>query len=364
MLAESVPGLEQGGGGFRLVESMNGRPLGLDVRDMGIADVNGDGRRNLVLLAEKSLEVYRYEDGRFIREMSQKLPGHLNHLALSMVDANDNGVPELYVGASNGAMPASSVWEWRGGRLERLEENVPWYLHAVEVGGAAMLLGQQPPVGEIAGGRINLMRYEGERLTPSGNTLPIIEGYNVYDVMPVDLDGDGSLEIVALGRDHRLEVFKSGALLWSSADRYGIGRNFYGTVSAVAQAAQRQSMRDQREPVYLHTRIAVADLDQDGLPDVVVGKNRQVTKLDFLPGFRYFDGSTIAGLKWDGHGMRVLWETRRHPGYTIAYQAVPDAAGSQLELFFAAEDSSSFFGFLLSPDTSLHRLVLAVDGEE
>lgn len=357
MLAQTISGLELVDGNFKLVESLRSRPIEIDLLDFNIGDVDGDGVQELVLLGKKTLQVYRYEEGRFVRELAQDLPGHLNYLAITLVDANGNGVPELYIGASNGNLAASSIWEWRNGRLERLEENVPYYLHAVALAqGESMLLGQAPPPKEASGGPIYLMRYEGGKLQPSDNTLPLPAGYNVYDVAPADLDGDGKLEIVAINRHNRLQVFNSsGTLLWTSADEYGAGRNFYGTLSAVTSAVQ--------EPTYLHTRIVTTDIDQDGITDVLVGKNREV-KVPYMPSLRYFDGSSLAGLKWEERGLRVLWETQRIPGYVAGYQFMPDSRGAaQLQLFFAETENASLLQFWSTPATTLHRFVLSVHAD-
>ncbi len=354
MLAQTISGLELVDGNFKLVESLRSRPIEIDLLDFNIGDVDGDGVQELVLLGRKTLQVYRYEEGRFILELAQDLPGHLNYLAITLIDANGNGVPELYIGASNGNLAASSVWEWRSGRLERLEENVPYYLHAVELANnESMLLGQTPPPKAASGGPIYLMRYEDGKLQPSGNTLPVPAGYNVYDVAPADLDGDGKLEIVAINRHNRLQVFNSsGTLMWTSADEYGASRNFYGTLSAIAAAVQ--------QPTYLHTRIVTADIDLDGVIDVVVGKNREVT-MSYMPGIRYFEGSSLVGLKWEERGLRVLWETQHIPGYAAGYQLVSDPGGeARLQLFFAEMENASLLQFWNKPAATLHRFVLSV----
>lgn len=357
-LTQGVSGLEQGDGGFRIQESLRSRPIELDVLDLNVGDVDGDGVQELILLGKKSLQFYHYEEGRFIRTLSQDLPGHLNHLAITLVDANGNGVPELYIGASNGNLAASSIWEWRNGKLLRLEENVPYYLHAVALAtGEAMLLGQNPPPGAASGGAIHLMRYEDGGLRPSETTLPLPAGYNVYDVMPADLNGDGNLEIVAINDQNRLQVFSpSGTLLWTSADAYGASRNFYGTLSALSSSVT--------QPTYLHTRIVTADIDFDGVVDVLVAKNRAET-VSYLPGIRYFDGGSLAALKWEERGLRILWETQRMPGYIAGYRLLPvtDEA-ARLQLLFAEAEEAYPFQFWGTPTAVIHRFVLAVrDGE-
>ena len=352
-LAESVAGLEQAADGdFELVESLRGRPIDMEALDCNIGDVDGDGTPELILLTATSLEFYHYNDGSFVKRFSQDLPKHLRYLAVTLADANKNGVPEIYLGASNGLLAASSIWEWHDGKLEKLEDNVPYYLHAVALPeGGAMLLGQTPPPGRAAGGKIALMRYEGDKLRPSDNVLPLPETCNIYDVAPVDLDGDGNLEIVALNQKNRLQVFKGGEVVWTSTDEYAASRNYYGTTLEAAQSSE--------EPVYLHTRIVLADLDRDGTPEVVVGKNREKTA-PFLPGIRYFDGSSLAGLKWEDGMMRTVWETRQIAGYIAGYQLILEPGETRrFQLFFAETTSPSVFQFWTSPQTSLNRFVLA-----
>lgn len=218
-----------------------------------------------------------------------------------------------------------------------------------------MLLGQTPPPGAPSGGAIHLMRYEKDALRPSDTTLPLPAGYNVYDAMPADLDGDGSLEIVAINAQNRLQVFSSsGTLLWTSADAYGASRNFYGTLSAISSATT--------QPTYLHTRIVTADLDFDGVTDVLVGKNR-AESMPYLPGIRYFDGSSLAALKWEERGLRVLWETQRMPGYVAGYRLLPIAGeAGRLQLLFAETEEAYPFQFWGTPTAVIHRFVLSVHG--
>ena len=113
-----------------------------------------------------------------------------------------------------------------------------------------------------------------------------------------------------------------------------------------------------KEPVYLHTRIALADMDQDGLPEVMVGKN-QLGKVPYIPSIRYFEGASLAGLKWEDQGLRLLWETRPLSGYAAGYQTRGlSGKEGRMQLFLAEVVDAPLFQFWSSPKTVLHRFVL------
>ena len=83
--------------------------------------------------------------------------------------------------------------------------------------------------------------------------------------------------------------------------------------------------------------------------------------MSYMPGIRYFEGSSLVGLKWEERGLRVLWETQHIPGYAAGYQLVSDPGGeARLQLFFAEMENASLLQFWNKPAATLHRFVLSV----
>jgi len=104
----------------------------------------------------------------------------------------------------------------------------------------------------------------------------------------------------------------------------------------------------------MHTRLIARDQDGDGKPELIVGRNR-LTNVKFFNRLRYFEGSSISALSWDGSGMTTLWETRKIPGYTTDYQVVKGGdRPDRLRLFFVESSSSYPFFFWESEESVIH----------
>ena len=246
------------------------------------------------------------------------------------------------------------MFEFDGQKLTRLFGNVGYYLQAIAVPGEApLLLGQKTLSGNLGDGVYQMA------LDPKGGVavdkqLNIPKGFNLFDFSLGDINGDGAREIVAINTANRMQVYDaSGALLWTSAELYGASDSFFGT------SPDRGEM-DKKETVYLKTRITIQDLDGDGANDVLVGKNRLET-VPLMPNLRYYEGSSIAALKWAQGALAPLWETRKIPNYTVNYQALqPKGDKTQVQLVFAEAEKSYRFVFWQSSSLFLNSQTLRV----
>ena len=352
LVAGRFSGLEDGGR-FELVASHRSRKMPMELMDLNAADLDGDGTVEIVLLASSELLLYRLLDGQFQKIAATPLPNHLRYHGLTLADLNGNGQQEIYVSASAGEVPDSSVFEWDGRSLRQLFGHVRYYLRAMPLpDGPAVLLGQSALAGEAGAGAIYRMRHDPQHGISAGEPYPLPARLNLFDFTVGDLDGDRSFEVVAINADNRMQVYAaSGALLWTSTELYGASDNFFGT---------RSSQSDlEKKTVYVNTRIVIEDLDGDGKSDVLVGRNRLET-VPFMPNLRYFDGSSITAHHWENGVLKPLWETRKLPGYTVNYQALRTGSGSdgQLQLLFADTEKSYPFVFWNSSAAALNSYTL------
>ena len=363
LMAGSTAGLEAGGR-FELVASNRSRNIPVDLMDMNAGDLDGDGTDEIVLLTKSELLVYRLQDGQFQKIETFPLPKHLRYHAVTLADLNGNGRQELYVCASANNSPdiraiandtpVSSVFEFDGQKLTQLFGDVGYYLQAIAVPGETpLLLGQKTLSGDLGD---NIYQME---LNPQGGVavdkqLNIPKGFNLFDFSLGDINGDGSREFVAINNANRMQVYDaSGALLWTSVEVFGASDSFFG-------ASPDRGEMDKKATVYLKTRIAIQDLDGDGANDVLVGKNRLET-VPLMPNLRYYEGSSIAALKWAQGALAPLWETRKIPNYTVNYQALlPKADKKQVQLVFAEAEKSYPFVFWQSSSLYLNSQTLRV----
>jgi hypothetical protein len=351
LFAGSLSGLEEGSR-FDLIASHRSRKMPMELMDINAGDLDGNGAVEIVLLGQSELLLYRLQDGQFQKIFAEPLAGYLRYHGVTLADLNGNGLQEIYVSASAGEVPESSVYEWDGRTLRQLFSKVRYYLRAMPVpGDEPVLLGQSILAGEQGGGSIYRMIHDPQHGISAGEKYPLPAKLNLFDFAVGDLDGDSSLEVVAINADNRMQVFAaSGALLWTSTELYGASDNFFGTLSSQADL--------EKKTVYVNTRVIITDLDGNGQNDVLVGRNRLET-VAFMPNLRYFDGSSITAHHWANGALAPLWETQKLPGYTVNYQALrTDKDGGQLQLLFADTEKGYPFMFWQSSAVALNSYIL------
>ncbi len=353
--AGTASGLEVGGR-FELTGSYRSKNIPSEVMDINAGDLNGDGVDEIVLLTNSALIIYGYNEGQFKMIATVDLPKYLRYMSVTMADLNKNGFQEIYISGSNGNNPDSSALEWNGKKPTFLFQHVPYYLRAITAPKEApVLLGQTSLASELGADAISLMTLDPQRGVVMGKSLPLPKGFNIFDFAQADINGDGVKETIAINKYNKMQVFDAaGTLLWTSAEQFGATNNFFGTLTS-------NSGLEKDDTVYSRTRIVISDLDLDGVNDVLVGKNRLET-VKFMPNLRYFDGSSIAALKWEKGAMTTLWETKKKQGFTVNYQILPPKKGDrQFQLLFAEGETSYPFVFWGSPSAFINNYTIRVN---
>ncbi|WP_457574127.1 FG-GAP-like repeat-containing protein [Desulfolithobacter sp.] len=332
---------------FSLLMARKSRELDLDPVDMDVADLDGDGHEEIVLATRQALHIYQYVDEHFSKKSVINLADYIAIHAINIADLDGNGRREIYVSASNSMEPASAIIEWNGKEASFIRQNVPWYLRpSVDPTRKQILLGQKSGLNSPVGETIYELAYgPGNNLQPV-QQISIPPGYTLFDFALVDLDQDGTQEIIGLDRRNKMHVFdRQGVELWKSGASYGASKNYYGTRSISSETMFK-----------IHTRITARDMNGDGRPDLIIGRNR-LTHVPYLKKMQYFEGSSIAGLSWKDGRMYILWETGKLPGYTAGYQVVP--AGNltedgRIRLYFSQSPESYPMFFFGSKACTIH----------
>ena len=338
LMSGSATGLEAGGK-FEIVTTQRSKGIALDLMDIDAGDLNGDGTSEIVLLTSSELLVYRLTDNQYQKIAAASIPGHLRYHCLSLADLNKNGRLEMYISGSNGDTPTSLALEWDGRQFAKLFDHVGYYLKAFNPAkGTALLLGQASQT--TGGGKdgIYQMNLDNGKGVTAGKQMALPRELKLFNIAMGDINGDNRQEVVAINNRNHLQVYDdAGALLWSSSDQFGASSNYYGSI-----AAQSDEVKD---TTFISTRIILDDLDKDGAKDIVVGKNRLQT-VPLMPNLRYFEGSSIAALKWIQGALAPMWETKKIANYTVNYQVLhPDQDSKQIQLIFADTENSFPFVF-------------------
>ncbi len=345
---------------FKVLSSRRSGKIKMKARAMTVGDLDGDGTEEIILVQTGSMAIYHLNDDHFEHIADQSIAGYLAPQAINLADLDKNGRLEIYIAANSGDKPSSQVYEWDGSTFHQLFKNVPYYLRPGRTpDGEEVLLAQQGSnSGPVSRSFFTLVKTAEGSLEKSEKVM-VPKGFNLFDFIRTDLDQDGTLETVGLTTNNKLVVMDAtGTLLWQSEALYGASKYFLGTLSSNRAGG--------RMPLYMHTRLIARDQDGDGKPEIIVGRNR-VTNVKFFNRLRYFEGSSINALSWNGSELTSLWETNKIPNYTADYMiGGQNGSADGFQLFFIESDSSYPLFFWESESTilNLYEMGRTAEGDQ
>ncbi len=331
---------------FKVLSKQRSRALPASIRAMTVGDLNGDGHEEIVMIEHGKLSIYRFADDHFQHVADEPIANHLAPNAVNLADFDGNGLQEIYISANNGDKPASQVLEWDGSAFNSLYKDVPYYLRpGLNEKGTRVLIGQREGPTGPAGRTFYHIGVTADGKLDKQAKISVPRGFNLFDFIRADLDQDGTLEIIGITTKNKLVIMdQAGTPIWKSEENFGASKAFLGTLSSNRTGT----------PTYMHTRLIARDQDGDGKPEIIIGRNRLAT-VKFFKRVRYFEGSSISALSWDGSEMTPLWETQKMAGYTTDYQITVDSSRpGRRRLFFVESNSRYPFLFWESENSVLH----------
>jgi hypothetical protein len=321
-------------GGFSLREA---------VMAMDIGDLDGDGQKELVVVARGSLKVYKK------RQQSYELKGTMEpaageeFLKVSVADLDRNGKAEIYLVSQYGQLAYTTVWEWSGKFKKLVDRQRGHYYAAKDQGtGEHVLLFQDSGVDHFFMGKQWFASYQNRALTKK-EPMPDLIGAQLYTLVLYDVDKDGAPEFIGLGQPDLYEKApiciwdQKGKLLYQSSEKVG------GTNNAVRSGL---TMPDTQPPrVSFNSRLVIADLAKDGKKDLIAVTNIPVTKyLDFW----LYEKGNLTAFKLEARSLTELSKSRSIP-YCITDIQVDGQtiflAGSKPQVARFGEGSSRIMWF-------------------
>ncbi len=274
-----------------------------------MADVDNDGRSELVVVTDRDVFIYRMENGRLIKTAEAAQTSQSTYISVDAADINGNGTPEIYITSlgSGRTVVDSFVLEYSGGAYPTIAGSSNWYYRVAETPDqGTVLLGQRQRLGaeSIFLEPVHEMSWQGDRLTPGRQLLPGGKA-NLMGLVYGDITHTGSSVVAAYSDWDRVRIYSAGGeMIWEDGDRSGGDKLFFNLPKTDAGQPNKQ---------YLPLRIRIADIDRDGKAEVLIGRHEELAR-NMVKDFRFFKKASVASLLWNGLGLVPEWETQSLSG--------------------------------------------------
>ena len=202
-------------------------PLDGPVRALALGDLDGDGRKELVIADDQTVTAYRATEGGApvpVEGMSVRTDGGLI-LSVDVAPVVGLGHAQLIVVDQRGEGRVgirARVLDWQpSGGFRVLYETTGRYLRMVHAGAEQWLLEQELGEFDPFDPDIRRIVWDGERFRDVSH-IKVPRGVSVYGVALMRLTGNAEPEVVAFTDDFRLTVWTAkGQRLWTSSDPLG-----------------------------------------------------------------------------------------------------------------------------------------------
>ena len=299
------------------------------ITGMDVGDLDGDGQIEIVTVVSNKVNVFKKENQglKTVAVFDGIKTDH--YLWVSVVDTNRDGSAEIYVtnlkkrnlsrpASSSSVLGDSGYLEELGsfglaltnGKLHVLCENIPYFLNGIEFPKRGkILIGQQKAAkteGTFKSG-IYEMQLSASSLKPTIN-VNVPDRCNVFNFAPGDINNDHSDEILLIDYLNRLLILSPGG------DQIWKGDKMFAATTNVFEGKLTDRRYNDVDLYAIPSPILVADLNKDGIPEIVVNRSTDVMG-KFMPNaMKFFDKGEVISLSWDQLGLVENWKTREIGG--------------------------------------------------
>lgn len=289
---------------------------------MIVADVNGDGKNEVVVLGEKNLYVYQWQNERLVELGVYKIPGRTMALSIRGIDLDRDRTDEIVLTTYDEeyTQPYSYILSFRGNQFKTLVSRSPYYLNVVRLTPDFMptLIGQKGDPSRIFSRTgVYEMAKQGDELVQT-KKLELPSGVNVMNFAWLPgTPGKETEKLVVLTDDERLRTFSPQASQLNQTDE-----KYSGSAIGIAEQTTLPGMGKSNVLIpskyFVPLRMIPSDLEQDGSWELLVNKPISVAA-QYFENYRFFPEGEIHTLYWDGVGLSLQWKTRRIKGSVVDF---------------------------------------------
>ena len=289
---------------------------------MVVADVIGDGKNEIVVLSEKRLYVYRWDNGRLVPLGEYDISPRLTPILVRSIDMDRDNTDEIVLSTydAEGTTPYAFILSFKGNKFTELVKRAPYYVNVVRVMPDFMptLVGQKGDPNRIfSRSGVYEMAKQGDSLIQV-KKIALPSGVNAlnFAYLPGKA-GEETDKLVMLTDDEHLRVFAPSGGQLSQTDE-----KFSGAAVGIAEQTHMPGMGKNNILIpsnyFIPLRMVPNDLERDGTWEIMVNKPISVSA-QFFENYRFYPEGEIHNLYWDGVGLSLQWKTRRIKGSVVDF---------------------------------------------
>ena len=325
-----------------------------------IADIDGDGKNEVLMLAKRKLYAYTWNGEKRLTQIAEyDLPAVMTPVLVRFFKEADGKRYIILTGSDENDRTAfSEVLTFSNGKFHTAVKFIDRYLNVVNMPPhfKPVLIGQDPDRSKTVGGKVYEMQIVDGKLVRRGNLVNLPKNATVFNFAWIPAaNGKGGDHVVTVTETENLATFNSkGQPLAVTQDVYCAGTTYILGDRGIGGLSAHE---DDEILSYVPMRMVVVDLDRDGRYEVLASKPI-TTAGKIFSNYRTYPQGEVHALIWDGMALDLLWKTRRIKG-TVCDVAVADADNDgRLDLVVTV---NSFAGVMSGTKTRCALFIYPLD---
>jgi hypothetical protein len=290
-----------------------------EIVDFDIGDINGDGKKEAIVVDSYRVMIYQLKDNGLKRIASVASEKGVNQfLSVDVGDINGNGKDEIFITNKHLDTLGSFALELEKKKLKKKWSNVEYYFRIIRPFGAKPeLLAQSTGYLNPFEDGISVIKYQDGGYKPV-NTLSTDFGRNrkviLYGLTRADINFDKNIETIMLDKDYHLRVYSpTGNLLIKSDEYYGHDPRLID----IGVVRQVSNLDVQGKPVRYRGRLLVESFGDKRF--ILIPKNHTFGG-GLLSNLVLVNNSNLVILSAQKEGFEKVAETKKQKGYLAAFQ--------------------------------------------